>query len=551
MTRTIATALAALLAGCSAASTVPTVGPCMPSASNTCPLANLVLGVEITPADPGLVANEFSPLTVDPTTGLIEVHFEKPVMLSGVVRVGSGVKAHFLDAVVHATRPSRIPGRNDVFYDGSVDTLTSQYHMLVSPTHDQEVYTIRVVSSDVAEYPPQTFQLPIASDTAFDLVLDDPATLTQITGAVRDTLQQGIIDMEVVAVDPATRTPVSTVTTTDAAGNFVVRVSRQAPAVVLVVATPVASQDGNLPELVTPVDVSRAGPANTVTANVVLPPLPAVQPYTYSIVGRSTSGADMAVSNATCRFSADVSDPASPTVATFTAVGHSDADGAVTALLVPASDATRSYALTVSPPATSIYQTVQQVRVDVGPMGGYAASIPSLAPRPQLVGRVLDSDLAPVSGVAIVPGLSSAAKANDATALALAQAPTQITDDKGKFTLRLDADYYDVGFWPTRAQTLPRWWLSAQSLTSDVDLGDVVLPPGVLAAVIGFGPSGEAVIGADVRVYSVAPSNYQNATCSDPSCLAPPRLIAQSTTDPTGRAPVVLPADAALAQRHP
>jgi hypothetical protein len=45
-----------------------------------------------------------------------------------------------------------------------------------------------------------------------------------------------------------------------------------------------------------------------------------------------------------------------------------------------------------------------------------------------------------------------------------------------------------------------------------------------------------------VTVYALSPANTK-CTTADPTCLAPPRLVAQGRTDGAGHLPILLPAD--------
>ena len=117
--RIAAAALVVAVAGCKAASPGATVS-CSPP---ECPAdSTLLLVAEVDPpSDSQLVRQEFGSVSIDPQSGLFALAFDQQVSLTGSVRVGSGNMAKPVAATVVATRPSRIIGRPDVVYQGTVD----------------------------------------------------------------------------------------------------------------------------------------------------------------------------------------------------------------------------------------------------------------------------------------------------------------------------------------------------------------------------------------------------------------------------------------------
>src|SRR5262249_13069767 len=151
---------------------------------------------------------------------------------------------------------------------------------------------------------------------------------------------------KVQAVDPTTGNRLSTTATTDANGSYALRLVAALPPKVRMVATP---PDGaGLPTLMLDVDThTLVAPINTLTVDLTAPKGKTATATNFKFHGFSSSGADMAVSGATCSFVADVSDPSDPSgiVAVYRASGVTDMDGNVSTLLVPTPDAGSPYTI--------------------------------------------------------------------------------------------------------------------------------------------------------------------------------------------------------------
>ena len=545
-------ALMVTLAGCSAGSSA--AAPTMSCSPPACQLESQLLALEVTPApNQALMLSDvdLASVTVDPSSGLLQVQLPAPVIISGKVTVGQGARATILNGAVVATRASHIFGRPDKFYQTALDNPTGTYSLPVSPTAPGELYQLRIVSSDSSHYPPQLFTVdasitpgtPLA--VHFDLQLDDPMTLTQISGLVTDLVGSPVPGMQVQAVDPTSKNVLSTTAITDGTGAYALRLSKKLPAqMVQLSATPTATAPMGTPALQVPLDVSHASAANTITANLATPPLPATQRFTYRVSGVGSSGAEMPVVNASCQFTAFVSDvkSGSPVTAVFQASADTTADGTVTVDLIPSDAKTsRDYQVTVSPPSTSDFQGAS-FTMPAGTTDGFGPPV-TLLLRPQVSGRVIDANSQPIKNVTILPGPSTVAAALNATSLAdLVKLSPTSTDSAGRFVLRVDSGTYDFGLIPLSAMMLPRKWLGGTMVTDDLTLGDVLLPPGAMVHAIVTDPSGNAVAAASVQLYSISPTN---GTCSENACLAPPRLAAEGTSDAGGSVGLLLPAETA------
>ena len=504
---------------------------------------SLALVAEVEPpSDSPFVRQEFPALDLDPQSGQFVLTLDPQVTLEGVVRIGSGTTAELVPATVVATRPSRIPGRPDVYYQSTVNPATGEYKLVVSPNlgGTNETYTLRVTASDPTLVPPKQLQVKALEDQTLDLVFEDPLTLPEVHGAVLDSLSNPVPGMQVKAIDPGTSRVVSTTATTDARGAFSLRLVANPPEQIVVEAAPTADAAGALPSLA--LDVStKLGAANALTANLRVPPLPAPSHLYYKVGGTSPSGADTPVMGAACVFTADVTDPNATdgTVATYQAVGTTDALGNVTVDLIPADSGNRAYTVTVTPDAASTFGASSQ-QVSVGPQGGFGGSI-TLQLRPQLSGSVYGPDDTAVRGLMVVPSQATVAATIGPSPYATSTAPPQtVADADGRFALRLDAGVWDIGLIPPPESMLPRLWMTGTDVEQDTDFGAIVLPRGVLVRGVLHDPSGNPLGLANVRLYTVAAGN---AACSDASCLAPPRLRAEGSSGTDGQVGLILPSE--------
>lgn len=538
-------ALAALVAGgCSNASHGASV-TCMPPECSSDTTLQIVAEVD-PPSDSKLVPQEFETVTIDPQTGLFALALDAQVTLTGSVHVGDAATAKNVAATVVATRPSRIPGRPDVIYQATVNPIDGNYTLVVSQNRPDEKYTLRVTTTDTSLVPPKTLMVHADQDQTVDVAFEAPLKLPELHGVVRDSLQQPVAGMQIQATtvppDSSTAaTVVSTTTTTDANGAFSIRLSATPPAKLLLTATPTTLAPTQLPTLTLPVDTTKLGTANTLTTNLAVPPLPAPAHVIYMLMGTGPSGAEMPVPGALCLFTADVSDPHATdgTTATYRATAMTDSLGQVAVDLIPTETGNRVYDVVITPDATQPFAALATT-INVGPQGGYGPTI-GLELRAQLSGRVIDASGKPLRSLTVVPSPATVAAALGPTPFAVATTPQQATADvDGRFAVRLDPGFWDVGLVPPADSMLPRLWLADVDLTSGDLNVDVTVPKGVMVHGVVHDPLGAPLAKANVRVYTVAPSNA-NCSPSDKSCLAPPRLRAESSTDASGVVTLILP----------
>jgi hypothetical protein len=543
-------------AGCAANNGASVMGGnyCTPP---ECSVDGTLFALEITPPPTATDSARLDVATlVLDDNGFFSIQLTAPVLITGQVSVGKAGQVFGLQGSVVASRPSRIPGRPDETYQTMLDTTTGKYELPVTESLPGESYTLRVLPTDASEYPPQTFTVSAQAVpgaprmVGFDLVLDDPTTLTQVHGVVTDPVGKAIPGLQVQAVDPVSKQVVSTTTVTDANGNYAVRLSksvqRLTPPQVSVTAAPTASAPTGTPMLQLTVDISKAGATNSITANLQSPPLPTPAQFSYRVTGVSRSGAEQPVVGAQLTFVAVVTDMTSMGLqAVFQAQGQSDGDGVVTIELVPGvGQNNRMYQVSVAPPSSSEFQA-QTLPIAVGPTptGGYGQNI-TLDVRPRLSGRVIDQTARPVMSVTVQPGPATVASALDAKSLAdLNSVASTATANDGRFTLPVDAGKYDVGLLPLATVKLPRRWLSGLTIANDLDVGDILMPMAALVRGTIVDSHGNLLDKADVQIYAVAPSTALCPT-RDLTCLSPPRLAAEANTT-SGQVQVLLPADTA------
>ncbi|MDB4968746.1 MAG: hypothetical protein JWN44_4435 [Myxococcales bacterium] len=533
-------ALFGLAAGGCTDGTPGAVVSCMPPECPTDTTLRLVAEVD-PPNDSTWVRQEFASLTLDTQTGLFALTLDAQVTLSGTVRVGKGTGSQTIPATVVATRPSRIAGRPDVYYQATVNPITGEFALVVPRSLPGEQYAVRVTAINSSLVPPKQLMVTADGDQDVDLRFDDPLTLPEIRGALLDSLGQPVPGVQVQAIDTTTLAALSTTTTTDDQGAYSVRLVPNPPATVRVVATPTLPA-AQLPSLTLDLSTAKLSPTNSMTANLHVPPLAAPAHITFKVVGMGTSGAEIVEKAATCVFTADVSDPNATdgVKASYRATAMTDLLGQVDVALIPMASGNRTYAVIVSPDSQSDLSATATT-VSIAPGMGYGKDI-VLPLRPQVSGQVLDPQGKPLSKLMVVPGASTVAQSlGPNMTLGIAVTPRQtVADGDGRFALRLDRGVWDIGLIPPADSMLPRLWLTNAVLDADVDVGPVMLPRGVMVHGVVHDPRGVALPLANVRLYTI---NELNAGCSsgDSNCLVPPRLRAEGSSGADGVLSLILP----------
>ena len=288
------------------------------------------------------------------------------------------------------------------------------------------------------------------------------------------------------------------------------------------------------------VDVSKPGAGNSLTADLVEPPLPASIQLTYRITGVGSSGAELPIAGALCRFSADVSDPASASgvTALFSTSATTSPDGQVTVALVPSAQGTRDYQLVVAPPASSDFEH-GTFTLAVGQSSGVGAPV-MLALRPEISGRVLDPMERPLAMASIQTGTATVAALAAVSLADVVNLASTTTGADGRFILPVDPGSYDLGIFPPSGSMLPLVWETGALVQESLDLGELTVPRGALVLARVSSPDGQPRGGAQVQLYSLSPAS--NCPSAQPSCQPTPRQAAAGTADGSGEVQLLLPA---------
>ncbi len=572
MKRAALLAAAVVGAGCHAGSAV-----C--PADTTCdqpPPATLQLAAELVPPDSSeFVAQEAASVIFD-GAGVATLVLAPTVRLEGVVL---GQNGEAIAAQVVVSRPSLIPGSPDVVVQGGTSTMKSPagidglapgHFAMRVPALEGVPVTIAVspLPPDDATWPPATFALAPGADlSAIVLCLGGQASggacapaaaaLATITGRVADAGGGGLAGTRVVAADVNTGEPRSSTALTGADGTFSLHLSPDVHPddLVRIVASPEA--DGAQPTLQRTVAASGSGASCSAptdcrsglecagdaprqcAAVLRMPSLPPAVSVALPVGGAGPDGKPMALAGARVDFAGDLSAPGEGTEAHLEASVLSDGQGLTVAELIPG-DAMgpRTYAVTVTPPANSMFARVAAT-VEVGAAARLDGI--SLGLRPRLLGQLVAPSGAPVGGAVITAQPAAAALhlgVEDAVDLT---APMTVTDGDGRFSMSVDRGSYDIELVPPTGQPLARWSIDNREVDgSDVDLRTVPLPRGVLTHVRVQRPDGQPAPGVEVRIWALAWAD--SCPGGEGTCPLPPRLRGLGLTGADGVAPLLLPA---------
>ena len=104
----------------------------------------------------------------------------------------------------------------------------------------------------------------------------------------------------------------------------------------------------------------------------------------------------------------------------------------------------RLYRLDIATPAASLFQSTTGVLLDIGIGGGVSAPV-ELPLRAEVIGRFLDSRAKPLKNVSVGPRPASVRDLVTSMSTAL---PQTVTDEDGRFAIRVDRGKYDFAFVP-------------------------------------------------------------------------------------------------------
>lgn len=500
----------------------------------TCPTANIAaLGIEIFAA--GIGAQEFRSLPYDTTTRTFQIETAPSVKLSGRLSLAPELAGLSLgNATIVATRPSRLSGRPDVSYQGSV-TKQGEYSLDLPPNIEGEQYTLRM-SLDNKVVPPIVTRVTISRDTVLDLVPPAPSTAATTEGTVLSALGVPMPSVEVSGRDPLTNQLVTTIGTTDAAGKFLLVQGAQTGSGGLRLEARI-NETLHLERV-----ISLATPTGTNKPEPIVLQLPALlNPVATSFrcVGISSAGTETPVSGAQITARVDIIESGIEVTAVHEVKGTTDADGNVSLPLYRGESTSRRYGVTILTPGTSPFRTTTtEIEASQTP-GGYAAI--NLEARPQVFGTIIDAKGAPVGGATVEPRQSSLITLTAAESLAALLQPSTTTDSDGKFIMYLDPGTYDFEIAPRFGSGLPRFWKTTETVEKATDLGLITAPkPARLVGRL-VDSSQAAKPNVTVRIFEL-PS--ENAAClaGDDTCGKPARLQAELTSRADGTIEAILPA---------
>lgn len=523
-----------LLAACApskgASSSVCRPPACLPSTST---YAVEIVGI----GDDTLPASEFTAVALDSTTGNLTINLPVPAQVTGHVLAS----ALPVPGTVVFSRPSRIPGRADVSYQASADA-NGAYSLELPPNLDGETYTVRFRPTDTSSFVPYAASATIARSQTLDLVLPTGVGLLTLHGALTDAVKVPVTGARVVMRDGVTQTDQSSTAITDDDGKFVISVPSSAASTSGALVLRIQRGDATSGLLTVSVQLSPSQLGNAVTQadfmQLQLPALPAASHLTFTVMGAGSNGTMKPVAGASVRLTTALAAFAGVgTQSVFHEVdGQTAVDGTLVADLYSNSAQTRTYLVTVVPPADSDFQSTTQ-SVTVSKASGYTQPI-TLGLRPIATGRVVGPDHMPLKGALLSP---SASFVTTSTATSTAKPGSATTDGDGRFALHVDAAEYDLGLSPPARATLPRTWVPRQLVTTDLDLGDLSLPDPVTFDAL-VRSSDQAPVAATVRLYLV-PAADPTCDAATSSCTPTPLLQAEGATGKDGKASLLLPAD--------
>lgn len=515
---------------------------------------------------PDLAPRELSMVDL-PTDGWWgELTLDKPLVVSG--RIVEYCAPPMLDcdptslsATITVSRASQFSGGPGFKTVVNVDAAQA-FSIPVPRRNDSDApYLVTIVPEDgrafgavrsAAEHvPPRRLKLSLDDKGASSTIDLGGANLPMISGALTDSLGQGLVDYRVVAIgrwEPTeAATEVSSVAIVGASGSYAITLSADLVGTVDLVAKPPAASGGPTVR-VTGLDATRSTQRN-ITApatlgNVV--ELPVV------IDGVDLSGAVSLVAGATVAVTGSVT--AGATTFTVSDSQVTDKSGAVKLHVLNGAAVSGSYRISVTPPAGAPLAVIYDETVALPTDGKPVAR--RLSARVAIRGRILDASSAPLAGVAVTArpslnflwGLDSAPQAF----VGAIPAASTVTSNSGEFLLWVDAEVaqasaaYDLAIEPPTTTRLPAFVKTASVSLAGVDaVTDIVLPDAAYVHGRIVAPDGEPVENAEIKLYLGATAT-QLDLCSlvlhaPTTCPVPATLQGRGTTDATGTAGIALP----------
>jgi hypothetical protein len=227
--------------------------------------------------------------------------------------------------------------------------------------------------------------------------------------------------------------------------------------------------------------------------------------------------------------------------------------GNVTLHVLDGAGITGSYRLSIAPPANSTLGVMFDQKLALAP-----GSPIRLGSRVALRGKVLGHDRKPLTNVAVTarPSLRFlwTLDAVPQAFVAAIPAATAVTLDTGEFVLWVDANvaqvwgHYDLLIEPPAAVRAPTYLQPDIEIPRDgsldaVTVGEIILPEAAFVHGRVIGPDGDAVDGAELKLYviSTALSLCTEVAHAPTSCPIPAAVQGRGTSEADGTVGVALP----------
>ncbi|HTM23044.1 MAG TPA: hypothetical protein VL172_21135 [Kofleriaceae bacterium] len=495
---------------------------------------------------------------------------------------------HSVAAQIWVSRPSDIPGAPD--YTRTVDATAGAADgdvafslLLPRLPADAVPYEVRVVPDDAAPIegnlppaamaPPVRFSLAGDADAeGVDWVLGTPLDHKWVTGKIVDAAARGLGGMQVSAlgrwtVDGAAERS-STLATTDAEGNFTLRIPLAMIDSYEIIARP--PPDTVAPTLhAAELSIPDPDPDGVVDVGTLyMPGYPEPSQFVLPLLGTGSGGEEVPAAGAQVTLTT-ILDGGEGVTAVYTATGSSDVDGKAQVLLIPGGATNRIYLVQVRTDPTSEHASMAAAQVAVGPGSagvGYLGGL-LLQRRIAVSGTLLDDGGLPVANAEVLARPSASfAWQLDLTIqefLGNLQPPATTTNDHGDFLLWLDPEVagnpasYDLQFTPAPGTDAPPWTrygddsvtldpTSLDDLLNGHRLGEIRLPQASFARGNVVTGDGETIAAATLWVLEIRSDDALCANAIRPvgDVCAPPAIphgLWVSKDD--GQVWIALPAD--------
>lgn len=506
-----------------------------------------------------LAQHELAPLDVDLRAGGVVVEMPEAVHLTGKVAVVDSVP---VQATVTVSRASRIPGRPKVLLSQSViaegvvlqpnrDEVTPTFDVLIS---EDATYTLRATPDAPFEqmYFPITTELWPDGDVVHWLVFGDPEGSIYAKGSVVDSLGAGVPDVRVKAVDGISGQRLSSIGVTDRTGTFRLLLPREIRSYtlsfgpnVLGVAVPEIIHQNVIIGLMAEEQGAEHGFDNPeLLGTFQLPAYPTPQRFSFQLLGRSSSGEEVAIPGASVTFATSIGHEAT-LVGTFVTNAVSEDDGLVAVDLVPGTTGqARTYDVVIVPPAGSEFASeglIGERAVEVGATGG-VGQVLQLSRRVAFTGAVYSAGLRAVTDVIVQ------SRRLDGSEGIRGSLRSTTTKQDGRFSLWLDPGRHAIELLPPTGLPLPRWLVPEELIVMEsssqiVDVASLILPGAEVleVQVVTSSAPYTPVAGVVVAVYLVSPFCAALNPLDYALCDREPMFLGEATSDAVGRARVVVP----------